>query len=47
MVTPIDPDFMKKRQKVAKGPNDSYDIWGPYTPPAVQGIHRHRCCRRL
>ena len=39
MVTPIDPDFMKNRQKVAKGPNGAYDIWGPYEPPTKQGIH--------
>ncbi len=39
MVTPIDPDFMKKLQKTAKGPNDSYDIWGTFTPPQKLGIH--------
>lgn len=39
MVTPIDPDFQKNRQKVAKGPNGAYDIWGPHEPPAKEGIH--------
>jgi len=39
MITPIDPDFMKKRQVAAKGPDGAYDIWGPYEPPVKQGIH--------
>jgi NAD-dependent dihydropyrimidine dehydrogenase PreA subunit len=39
MATPIDPDFMKNRQKVAKGANGAYDIWGPFEPPTKQGIH--------
>ena len=38
MVTPIDPDFMKNRTKVADKHHD-HDIWGPVELPAKAGIH--------
>ena len=38
MVTPIDPDFMKKRQKEG-AQHAGHDVWGPVEGAAKLGIH--------
>ena len=39
MTDKIDPDFIRKRSIIGRGPGKSYDIWGPMAPPTQLGIH--------
>jgi len=42
---PIDPEFKKKRKKVATCEKGNHPIWGPpYDPPKALGIHGEKVC---